>query len=67
MFENLSLLHEEDEELFFESDDVQNNDSLPEFCMVGRFLSDRPIPFNVMRNKWAELWRPVKGMSVTEI
>ncbi|XP_075511118.1 uncharacterized protein LOC142546988 [Primulina tabacum] len=67
LFANLSLSTEEEEELVFESSDIQTPDQNSEFCLVGRFLTDRLINFNIMRNRLAEIWRPVRGMAVKEI
>lgn len=35
--------------------------------MVGHFLMDRPIKFDVMRNVLTAVWRPVLGLTVTNI
>ncbi|KAK1397336.1 hypothetical protein POM88_007199 [Heracleum sosnowskyi] len=37
------------------------------WALVGRFLSDIPIDFNVMKNMMAGLWKPGKGMYVKEL
>ncbi|GAU22462.1 hypothetical protein TSUD_123490 [Trifolium subterraneum] len=36
-------------------------------CLVGRFIHDRPIKFNIMKARLADVWRPVKGMVVKEV
>ncbi|GAU39328.1 hypothetical protein TSUD_60790 [Trifolium subterraneum] len=63
-FESLNL--EEEEELNFvveEDSDEQHDLNL---CLVGRFVHDRPIRFNSMKACLADVWRPVKGMTVKE-
>ncbi|EEF43556.1 conserved hypothetical protein [Ricinus communis] len=32
-----------------------------QWCLVGKFLTDRPINCTAMRNALASIWRPVKG------
>ncbi|GAU10377.1 hypothetical protein TSUD_382990 [Trifolium subterraneum] len=63
-FDSLNL--EEEEELNFvveEDTDEQHDLNL---CLVGRFVHDRPIRFNSMKACLADVWRPVKGMTVKE-
>ncbi|GAU45522.1 hypothetical protein TSUD_186790 [Trifolium subterraneum] len=63
-FESLNL--DEEEELNFvvgEDTDEQHDLNL---CLVGRFVHDRPIRFNSMKACLADVWRPVKGMTVKE-
>ncbi|XVF47801.1 hypothetical protein PTKIN_Ptkin03bG0140100 [Pterospermum kingtungense] len=38
-----------------------------ELCLLGRFLKDRAINFNVMRNRMAALWRPGKWVCIKDI
>lgn len=37
------------------------------WALVGRFLSNIPFDFNVMKNMMAGLWQPGKGMYVKEL
>lgn len=37
------------------------------WALVGRFLSDIPIDFNVMKNMLAGLWKLGKGMLVKDL
>ncbi|GAU32650.1 hypothetical protein TSUD_218990 [Trifolium subterraneum] len=63
-FESLNL--DEEEELNFvvgEDTDEQHDLNL---CLEGRFVHDRPIRFNSMKACLADVWRPVKGMTVKE-
>ncbi|GAU35438.1 hypothetical protein TSUD_375280 [Trifolium subterraneum] len=63
-FESLNI--DEEEELNFvvgEDTDEQTDLNL---CLVGLFVHDRPIQFNSMKACLADVWRPVKGMTVKE-
>ncbi|GAU36753.1 hypothetical protein TSUD_318520 [Trifolium subterraneum] len=63
-FENLNL--DEEEELnFVVREDTEEQHDL-NLCLVGRFVHDRPIRFNSMKACLADVWRPVKGMTVKE-
>ncbi|GAU45877.1 hypothetical protein TSUD_401030, partial [Trifolium subterraneum] len=65
--EDLSLHSDGGEEGFsfdFEEDgEVQNN---LRWCLVGRFLCDRPIHAGSMMVRIADLWKPVKKVAITE-
>ena len=37
------------------------------FCMVGRFITDRPINLIAMKNTMASLWGPGKGITITDV
>ncbi|KAF4366103.1 hypothetical protein G4B88_025774 [Cannabis sativa] len=49
---------------FLVPDDQADHDNL---CIVGRFLTARPIDFEAMRHFMASLWQPAKGVYVKEI
>lgn len=36
------------------------------FCLIGRFLTDRNIRVNVMKEVLANVWRPRRGVTITE-
>lgn len=57
---------EEEEELEIQLDDSQANTDEPGFYLVGRFLTDRPIRFHIMKSKMAEFWQPVCGVAVKQ-
>ncbi|GAU21829.1 hypothetical protein TSUD_176750 [Trifolium subterraneum] len=65
--EDLSLHSDGGEEGFsfdFEEDgEVQNN---LRWCLVGRFLCDRPIHAGSMMVRIADLWKPMKKVAITE-
>ncbi|GAU33827.1 hypothetical protein TSUD_221650 [Trifolium subterraneum] len=65
-FVQFAILFSTLEELNFvvgEDTDEQQDLNL---CLVGRFVHDRPIRFNSMKACLADVWRPVKGMTVKE-
>ncbi|GAU49866.1 hypothetical protein TSUD_366220 [Trifolium subterraneum] len=63
-FESLNL--DEEEELnFVVGEDTHEQHDL-NLCLVGRFVHDRPIRFNSIKACLADVWRPVKGMTVKE-
>jgi hypothetical protein len=62
--ENLTLDGEDVLNFELEEDDTVQDDVT--LCLVGRFLHDRPVKFNNMKVRLAEVWRPVKSMSVKE-
>lgn len=60
--EDLSLHEEREEEGFcFEVDEEGDEVGVLRWCLVGRFLCDRPIHVNSMKARVADMWRPVKG------
>ncbi|GAU19166.1 hypothetical protein TSUD_89310 [Trifolium subterraneum] len=63
-FESLNL--DEEEELNFEVGEDTDEQHDLNLCLVGRFVHDRPIGFNSMKACLADVWRPVKGMTVKE-
>ncbi|KAL8474538.1 hypothetical protein ACS0TY_031117 [Phlomoides rotata] len=67
MLEKLSLSVEEVDELVLEpSDESLASTETPEFCLVGRFLTDQPINFSLMKSRMASIWRPKKGLYVKD-
>lgn len=36
-------------------------------CLLGRFLTDRAINFNIIRSRMASIWHPGKGVNIREI
>jgi hypothetical protein len=63
-FESLNLDEEEELNFVVEEDTVEQHDL--NLCLVGRFVHDRPIRFNSMKACLADVWRPVKSMTVKE-
>jgi hypothetical protein len=63
--EGLSL-HEEEEGFRFDFDDEGDEQVDLRWCLVGRFLCERAIHFNSMKARMADLWKPVKGVTIKE-
>ncbi|KAL8531535.1 hypothetical protein ACS0TY_008217 [Phlomoides rotata] len=49
----------------FENLDVGPEDN--QLCLVGRFLSEQPINFNLLKSRIAGVWRPQKGVNIRNI
>lgn len=64
---NIHLSEEEEDELILEEDNLRSGDTFVDLCLVGRFLTDQPINFNLMRSRLAGIWRPGKGVFVKDI
>lgn len=64
---DLSLSKDEDEELVLDSSNLDRNPELFDYCLVGTFLTDRTINFNIMKHRLASIWRPGKGVAIREI
>lgn len=64
----LLMIREEDEEvLILENEDVNDLQDANSLALVGRLATEKPFKFTVMRDTLAVVWRPGKGMQVTEI
>ncbi|XVF79899.1 hypothetical protein PTKIN_Ptkin15bG0027700 [Pterospermum kingtungense] len=63
----LSLGEAEDDEMDLVIGDDAEMVLNVEFSLVGRFLTNRPIKFNVMKNRMAAIWRPGKWVNIKEI
>ncbi|XP_075479012.1 uncharacterized protein At4g02000-like [Primulina tabacum] len=63
--ENLTL--SKDEEVIIEENTIPIEGSDQELCLVGRFLIDRSINFNAMKNRLASIWRSGKGICIKEL
>uniref|UniRef100_A0A392MI71 CCHC-type domain-containing protein n=1 Tax=Trifolium medium TaxID=97028 RepID=A0A392MI71_9FABA len=63
--EGLSL-HEEEEGFRFEFEEDEGEQVDLRWCLVGRFISERAIHFNSMKVRMADLWKPVKGVTIKE-
>nr|DAD49163.1 TPA_asm: hypothetical protein HUJ06_019100 [Nelumbo nucifera] len=58
----LSLMDEEEEELILEQGTESESLVRYDMCLVGCFLTDRSINFNVTKHRMASIWRPRKGV-----
>ena len=62
----LSLSQGETEFLSLEGVDDIGGENTFELSLVGRFLTDRSINFNFMRDRLSHLWRPGKGVCISK-
>ncbi|MCI27837.1 hypothetical protein A2U01_0049037 [Trifolium medium] len=63
---NLSLNGGEEEGFVFEFDEGGEEVEDLRWCLIGRFLCDRTIHVNSMMVRMANLWQPVKGVTIKE-
>ncbi|XP_057791170.1 uncharacterized protein LOC131008299 [Salvia miltiorrhiza] len=62
----LTLSNEDDELLL--DDAVTGESSVDvDLCLVGKFITDQPINFNLMCSRLASIWRPGKGVFMKDI
>lgn len=66
-FERLSITNDEEEELELEAIPSQQGNSHFEFCLIGRFLTDRPMNFTATRNRMPSIWRPGRGVNISDL
>ena len=64
--ENLNVEDEENEDLVFEGDIVEENNKY-ELCLVGRFLTEKNINTRAMKTKLADIWKPTMGINIKEL
>ncbi|XP_057810308.1 uncharacterized protein LOC131024788 [Salvia miltiorrhiza] len=60
-------LSAEEDELLIDDDIADDTTVAVELCLVGRFLTEQPINFNLMRSRLASIWRPGKGVFMKDI
>ncbi|MBA0672597.1 hypothetical protein Goklo_029003 [Gossypium klotzschianum] len=61
---NLRLVDDEEEAI---QEDVAIVENFPQFCLVGRCLTDSVVHFPSLRNTMADLWHPIGGICITDI
>ncbi|MBA0819469.1 hypothetical protein Gohar_021233 [Gossypium harknessii] len=63
---NLNIIDEEEDPMVVLG---ANNDvvQLYDLCLVGRVLTDSVVNFPSLRNTFADLWHPLRGVSITEL
>ncbi|MBA0785720.1 hypothetical protein Gotri_025374, partial [Gossypium trilobum] len=61
---NLRLVDDEEETI---QEDVAVVENFPQFCLVGRCLTDSVVHFPSLRNTMADLWHPIGGICITDI
>ncbi|XP_057796794.1 uncharacterized protein LOC131012808 [Salvia miltiorrhiza] len=69
MEERMAGLHlsSEEDELLLDDAIAGGSTVEVELCLVGRFLTDQPINFNLMRSRLVSIWRPGKGVFMKDI
>ncbi|XP_057791346.1 uncharacterized protein LOC131008489 [Salvia miltiorrhiza] len=60
-------LEGEDDELLLEDEITGDSSVSADLCLVGRFITDQPVNFNLMRSRLASIWRPGKGVFMKDI
>ncbi|MBA0672598.1 hypothetical protein Goklo_029003, partial [Gossypium klotzschianum] len=58
------LVDDEEEAI---QEDVAIVENFPQFCLVGRCLTDSVVHFPSLRNTMADLWHPIGGICITDI
>lgn len=46
---------------------IENEGENLQLCLVGRFLTDRPIRVHIMKDRMAGVWRPLEGVTIREL
>jgi hypothetical protein len=64
--EDLPIHAEEEEGFIFDIGEDEGEQIDFRWCLLGRFLSNRPIHVNSMKVTMANIWRPVKGVKIKE-
>lgn len=62
----INIEDEENEELIFDDDLVEDSNKF-ELCLVGRFATEKGINTRAMKTKLADVWRPVRGISIKDL
>jgi len=55
-----------DIEIEIPDDETQSHDTQAQLCLVGRFITNKPIRTYIMKEKMAAIWLPVKGVNIEE-
>ncbi|MBA0817421.1 hypothetical protein Gohar_021930 [Gossypium harknessii] len=63
---NLNIMDEEEDPLVVIGDDI-SADIEYGLCLVGRVLTDSIVNFPSLKNTLADLWHPLRGVSIMEI
>lgn len=64
---SLSLDEEDDGELVIVAKDVHDLGEANKNVLVGRLATTKPVKFHIMRDMLASIWRPGKGVMISEI
>ncbi|KAG8472056.1 hypothetical protein CXB51_036863 [Gossypium anomalum] len=63
---NLHIMDEEGDPLVMEGDEFSAELNY-ELCLVGRVLTESIVNFPALKNTMADLWHPLKGVTITEM
>jgi hypothetical protein len=63
-FDNLNLSDDEEEVLAFENSPTDEVQADPTLCLVGNFLTHKPIKYHIMKDKMAFLWQPGRKVAI---
>ena len=69
-YKRMAIEEEEEGGLIVEGDDVDEGGETKndfQYCLVGRFLTDKVINFSAMKNTMASLWHPGKGVYIKDL
>lgn len=66
-YATLKLLDDEDEGLVIDEEAISESNTNHNLTLVGSLITEKPIKFQIMKDTLASVWRPGKGMQVTEI
>ena len=69
-YASMTIDEEEDSILILEGEDIDGGNNVKikyQFCLVGKFLTDKVINLAAMKNIMASLWRPGKGVCIKEV
>ncbi|KAL8492016.1 hypothetical protein ACS0TY_023571 [Phlomoides rotata] len=58
---------EEEDDLILEQPVANESHRAVDFFLVGRFLTNQTINFNAMKNRLADIWKLVKGVTIKSI
>jgi hypothetical protein len=66
--EHLNLEDVEDEIEIPEDEEQRVGDAFdPALCLVGRFLTNRPVRTNMVKGHMSDVWTPVRGVTIKEV
>ncbi|KAL8489567.1 hypothetical protein ACS0TY_025471 [Phlomoides rotata] len=60
-------LEEDEEDLVIGFENLDVNPEENQLCLVGRFISEQPVNFNLLKSRIAGVWRPQKGVNIKNI
>lgn len=67
MYDSLKLMDEEDSCLIIGDEDFSEVVEDNILVLVGKLITEKPFKFHIMKETMASVWRPGRGMRVTEI